>query len=145
MIEYNINGGRDWLPTEELEAVEQSGRSTWQEYAMTPGEWPAPTVPVGALMDARPGAVEPGLRPVDPKVLPVRYTPVTPLEMELIKMYPLLSNVTLGGILGRCQETIRNKRRELGIEPFKWWTVGADYDLMTARARMWWHAINFAQ
>ena len=59
MIEYTINGGRDWLPTEELEAVERSGRSTWQDYAMTPGEWPAPTSPICPLMDARPGAVEP--------------------------------------------------------------------------------------
>ena len=59
MIEYTINGERDWLPTEELRAVERSGYSTWQQYAMTPGEWPAPITPILPLMDARPGKVEP--------------------------------------------------------------------------------------
>ena len=59
MIPYTINGEEHYLPDEELQAVEMSGRSRWQDYAMTPGEWPAPTVPVCPLMDARPGAVEP--------------------------------------------------------------------------------------
>ena len=39
MIEYNINGSWDYLPAEELEAVERSGRSRWKDYANTPKEW----------------------------------------------------------------------------------------------------------
>lgn len=56
---HNAQGELDLLPLSELEAVECSGRSSWQEYATQPGHWPQETTPVVPLMRARPGATEP--------------------------------------------------------------------------------------
>jgi hypothetical protein len=39
MIEYTINGKVDYLPIEELQTVERSGRSRWQDYAYVAKEW----------------------------------------------------------------------------------------------------------
>ena len=55
----NAQGEPDVLPLGELQCVERSGRSTWMDYATTPGEWPFVVVPMVPLMEARPGAVEP--------------------------------------------------------------------------------------
>ena len=55
----NTQGEFDCLPLSELEAVERSGRSTWQEYAMETGQDVKQAAPVVPLMDARPGKTEP--------------------------------------------------------------------------------------
>lgn len=55
---YTFAGKEHTLGADELEAVERSGRSSWQVYAMQPGEWPEPCIPVTPLLNARPGATE---------------------------------------------------------------------------------------
>ena len=59
------DGRYDAVSTEEVEAVERSGRSSWQSYALTPSTWPEPSSAVVPLMEGRPGAVEPWVRPVE--------------------------------------------------------------------------------
>ena len=59
----NAQGEPDVLPLGELEAVERSGRSSWQEYGMEIGEWPGEQFAVESLMEARPGQTIPGKYP----------------------------------------------------------------------------------
>ena len=66
LLYIDASGRADYLTLEELQAVELSGRSTWQEYASTPGEWPERTyVNLDALMELRPGSVPEGDRPTE--------------------------------------------------------------------------------
>jgi hypothetical protein len=61
----NAKGEPDILSMEEFQAVEVSGRSDWQHYAMVPVGWPERISIARAFMTAhlRPGAVKDGQRP----------------------------------------------------------------------------------
>ena len=63
----NAEGKADFLYEDELQAVEITGRSTWQDYRRYPTTWPQQHVQVLSLMERRPGAVEPGKRPASVK------------------------------------------------------------------------------
>jgi hypothetical protein len=56
----NAQGEQDVLSLGELDAVEITGRCSWQEYLRYATQWPSVTVPVDSLMDARPGQTTPG-------------------------------------------------------------------------------------
>lgn len=122
MITYQHRGELHWLPEEELRAVERSGHSSWQEYMSTPTKWPEPTVAVVPLMEARPGAVEPGLRPIEHMYTCTRVAPFTPLEYAFVRHFRRLPNSTLAALLGRRRDAVRDARKRLKVPSFK---VGA--------------------
>lgn len=83
MIEYlDHKGELDCMPYEELESVERSGRSSWQVYAMQPGDWPNQCTPIAPLMDARPGQTTEGEFPAH---LPVIESPTAKTFDEMQK------------------------------------------------------------
>lgn len=108
-MRYYFNGQWHFMLQDEIDAIEQSGRSvdqygrpmTAQAYGITecPNEWPAPTVPFVPLMEARPGAVEPWLRPVHCVVdVPRKDRPYRIKAKDgLIHMYRIGSHVTACG------------------------------------------------
>jgi hypothetical protein len=69
----NASGEPDLLPVEEIVPVEQTGRSSWQEYASTPMEWPEriSVKRVARLAIHRPGAVSHGQRPAHTESIPL--------------------------------------------------------------------------
>lgn len=82
VLGYDFNGTRHHMLCDEIDAIERSGRSvdahgtpmTVQGYAAWSGvsESADPMSPVVPLMAARPGAVEPGLRPAQEVVIKPR-------------------------------------------------------------------------
>lgn len=68
MIHYDFNGERHTMGRDEMEAIERSGpphRVTDYAHPSAPNDWPVETFPVRPLMDARPGAVDPWVRPAE--------------------------------------------------------------------------------
>ena len=61
---YLDNTGRmTWMMSDEADAIERSGRCTWQDYANTPTEYITQRWQL-QVMHSRPGRSEPGVRPV---------------------------------------------------------------------------------
>lgn len=118
-IGYKIGNTFHLLSAAELAAVERSGRSSWQEYIATPTQWPEPTVPVAPLMAARPGAVEPGVRPVHFGYHTIRRGALRPLEYAFINKFQVLPNTHLAAILHRNADTVRYAKRVMDIEPWR--------------------------
>ena len=57
---YQLHDERHAITAEEVEAIERTGRSSWQQYASIPTQWPGERFAVLPLMEGRPGATEPG-------------------------------------------------------------------------------------
>lgn len=137
-IRYKIGNTFHTLSAEELRAVEQSGRCSWQAYIATPTQWPEPTVPVVPLMQARPGAVEPGVRPAHFGYHKVRKGALRPLEYAFINKFQALPNTHLAAILHRNADTVRYAKRVMDLEP---WRTGRlndrEQDDLMREATLW--------
>lgn len=138
MIAYTIGNTRHWLSDEELQAVEESGRCSWQAYIATPTQWPEPTVPVVPLMQARPGAVEPGVRPAHFGYRPIRKGLLKPLEYAFIQKFQLLPNTHLGAILRRDVDAVRYAKGVMDIGPWRAGRLtGEEQDDLMREASLW--------
>lgn len=58
-LRYTIGDTEHFIHQDEIDAIERSGRSSWQEYASTPTEYPAPVHGAWKFLNLRPGATEP--------------------------------------------------------------------------------------
>jgi hypothetical protein len=76
----NADGDMDAITIEELQAIERTGRCSWQRYSIAPTVWYPHRAKMSALvmaMDERPEPSEPGERPVQhPPPPPVPERPV---------------------------------------------------------------------
>ena len=79
-IAYTFDDCVHILSWDELMSVEVSGRSFLHDYISTPSQWPEPTAAVAPLMDARPGATEPGMGMLDLEHQDFEMRPLTGLD-----------------------------------------------------------------
>jgi hypothetical protein len=132
----NAQGEPDVLPLGELEAVERSGRSSWREYAATPGEWPQQHVQVIGLMRCRPGSIEPGERPAEVPYQPMKiHERATLKEVQFVRLMSHMTAVNLGIILERGAHFVRAVREREKIKTGYIWG-NTDHDVNEARM-MW--------
>lgn len=133
MTYTDLAGTRHTIDQHELDLIAQEcghGRQSYLEYARE--RWRAPLqVPAAPLMAVRPGAVPIGSRPAEGpiKMVPiatkrVRGYPVTDLEHAFIMRHPEVRHVTLGHILRRTADTIRERRRIGGVTYTPNWRFG---------------------
>lgn len=116
MIHYDFNGERHTMGRDEMEAIERSGpahRVTDYAHPSAPNDWPVETgfIP---LMDARPGAVDPWVRPAEQVILKPRVDrpwQCKPSDGFFHYRVNSRSNPTCGAYA--------NKADVMGFEPFR--------------------------
>ena len=143
-IEFkNAQGEPDVLPLGELDSVERSGRSSWRDYAATPGEWPQQHVQVIGLMQRRPGGIEPSERPAEVVYQAMKiHERATLKQVQFVRMMSHITAVNLGIILGRGASFVRVLREREKIKTGYIWP-NTDHDVN--EARMMWESWNETQ
>jgi hypothetical protein len=131
-MKYDI---ADFSP-EEIEAIERSGRSSYLEYATTPGAWPGVVAPAIPLMRARPGACMPGLRPPEKRPSNLPYAPCTPRELAMLKASRHITQNNLRVIMGRSGNWVRTMRRRWDCTSTHLTSGNSEQELVEAR-NMW--------
>lgn len=132
----NANGDPDVLPWSEFDAVEITGRSTWQDYRRYHTTWPQQHVQVLSLMERRPGAVEPGKRPAEVVYATVRMHQLpTAKELQFVRLMSHMTAVNIGIVLGRGTNFVRHIRELENIRTGYIWG-NSEEEMNTARM-MW--------
>ena len=112
----NASGKPDTLSMDELEAVERSGRSNWENYAHTPSEWTGALHHPVPLMKRRPGRTY-------PPEFPRTHKRWEPFELRLLRSDTKPGR--LSATLQRPREEILLKRLALRSHSASWsqWEV----------------------
>ncbi|HNR56749.1 MAG TPA: hypothetical protein PKJ19_16395 [Flavobacteriales bacterium] len=117
-IAYTFDDCVHILSWDELMSVEVSGRSFLHDYISTPSQWPEPTAAVAPLMDARPGATEPGMGMLDLEHQDFEMRPLTGLEKAFVERYRAYSSLSMLAALFKVnKEAVGQYSRLRGLLP----------------------------
>ena len=113
---YFFNDKVHALSAEEFDAIERSGRSSWEQYADVPSVWPGEVTPFLELCHARPGKCEVGERPAEREDLVHSYRGLTSFEKEFIRKYRKCSTLPmLATVLNIHPDRVGEYSRSIGL------------------------------